>query len=94
MLRASLPQDVKMTMHRASGRWKLGLALAMVTALCWATLPLALKITLEVVDPITLTWFRFLTAAGIVFAWLAARGHHAWRRARPPQGQLVIANPL
>lgn len=74
MLRPLPPQDVKMTMHRASGRWKLGLALAMVTALCWATLPLALKITLEVVDPITLTWFRFLTAAGIVFAWLAARG--------------------
>ena len=74
MLRASQPRNVKMTMHRASGRWKLGLALAVVTALCWATLPVALKITLEALDPITLTWFRFLSAAGIVFAWLAARG--------------------
>jgi len=63
-----------MAMHRASGRWKLGLALAMVTAACWATLPVALKITLEQLDPITLTWFRFLVAAGIVLAWLAARG--------------------
>ncbi|HEX5757301.1 MAG TPA: DMT family transporter [Arenimonas sp.] len=63
-----------MSMHQASGRWQLGLALALVTAACWATLPLALKITLEQLDVYTLTWFRFLLAAGIMGAWLAARG--------------------
>lgn len=63
-----------MALHQASGRWKLGLLLALVTAACWATLPVALKITLEQVDPITLTWFRFLVAALVMFAWLAARG--------------------
>lgn len=63
-----------MSLHQASGRWKLGLALALVTTACWATLPLALKITLEQVDAITLTWFRFLLAAGVMGAWLAARG--------------------
>lgn len=67
-------KDVKMAMHRASGRWQLGLMLAVVTAACWATLPVALKITLEQIDPITLTWFRFLVAAGVMLAWLAARG--------------------
>ena len=63
-----------MAMHQASGRWKLGLLLALLTAACWATLPVALKITLEVLDPLTLTWFRFVVAAGVMLAWLGARG--------------------
>ena len=63
-----------MPLHQASGRWKLGLLLALVTAGCWATLPVALKITLEQVDPYTLTWFRFVLAAAVMLAWLAARG--------------------
>ena len=63
-----------MALHQTSGRWKLGLVLALVTAACWATLPVALKITLEVLDPYTLTWFRFLVAASVMLAWLSARG--------------------
>lgn len=63
-----------MGMHQASGRWKLGLLLALVTAGCWATLPVALKITLEQLDPYTLTWFRFLVAAVVMLTWLGARG--------------------
>jgi drug/metabolite transporter (DMT)-like permease len=63
-----------MPLHRASGQWKLGLLLALTTAACWATLPIALKVSLETLDPITLTWFRFLVAAGLMGAWLAARG--------------------
>lgn len=62
-----------MSLHQASGRWKLGLLLALVTAACWATLPVALKITLEQIDPYTLTWFRFVLATGVMLAWLAAR---------------------
>lgn len=63
-----------MALHQASGNWRLGLALALLTAACWATLPVALKIALEQVDPFTLTWFRFLVAAGLLLAWMAARG--------------------
>ena len=63
-----------MTMHQASGRWRLGLLLALVTAACWATLPVALKITLEQIDPFTLTWVRFLVAALVMVVWLGARG--------------------
>ncbi|MFY2762642.1 DMT family transporter [Arenimonas sp. MALMAid1274] len=62
-----------MSLHQVSGRWKRGLLLALVTAGCWATLPVVLKITLEQIDPYTLTWFRFLFAAGVMGAWLAAR---------------------
>jgi drug/metabolite transporter (DMT)-like permease len=63
-----------MTMHQASGRWKLGLALALVTTACWSTLPVALKMTLASLDPYTLTWFRFVSAGAVLLAWLAARG--------------------
>lgn len=63
-----------MALHQASGHWRRGLALALVTAACWATLPVALKLTLEQLDPYTLTWFRFVLAAGVMGAWLGARG--------------------
>ena len=60
-------------LHQASGRWKLGLLLALITAGCWATLPLVLKISLTVLDPITLTWFRFLFAAVFMGIWLSGK---------------------
>jgi drug/metabolite transporter (DMT)-like permease len=63
-----------MTLHQASGRWRLGLLLALATALLWASLPVALKLALEVLDPWTLTWIRFLVAATMVAAWMAWRG--------------------
>jgi len=63
-----------MDLHRTSGRWRLGLSLTLATALFWATLPIALKIALEILDPITLTWFRFVVAMAVTAAWLGARG--------------------
>lgn len=63
-----------MTLHQASGRWRLGFGLTMATALFWATLPIALKIALEILDPITLTWFRFVVAMLFTAAWLGMRG--------------------
>lgn len=61
-------------MHRLSGRWKLGLALALVTAAFWGLLPIALAIVLSTLDAYTITWFRFLTAALGLGAILAAMG--------------------
>jgi drug/metabolite transporter (DMT)-like permease len=67
-----------MALHAPSGRWRLGLLLALVTAGFWATLPVALKLALEQIDPWTLTWARFAFAALVVGAWMAARGE--WRQ--------------
>lgn len=50
-------------------QWKRGFVLALVTATAWGLLPLALKITLDVLDPYTITWFRFLTAALVLGAF-------------------------
>jgi drug/metabolite transporter (DMT)-like permease len=73
--------------HQLSGRWKLGLGLAVVTAASWGLLPIALAITLPTVDAYTITWFRFLTASlglGVIlaavgkFPKLSAIGRRGW----------------
>jgi drug/metabolite transporter (DMT)-like permease len=72
-MRNPRPEPI-MTLHQASGRWRLGFGLTMATALFWATLPIALKVALEILDPITLTWFRFVVAMVFTLAWLGMRG--------------------
>lgn len=85
-----------MSLHRASGRWQLGLGLALATAGFWSTLPVALRITLEQLDPITLTWFRFLVAFVLVGAWLGTRGQLAplRRLQRRHWGMLLFAGVM
>lgn len=80
-----------MTLHRTSGHWRLGLLLTLITAACWATLPIALKIVLERLDPLTLTWFRFLVAALLTGAWLAARGRLGGYRGLGRRGWTLLA---
>lgn len=53
-----------------TGRWKLGLFLASLTALMWGVLPVALKALLEGMDPYTITWYRFLVAAVVLGGFL------------------------
>lgn len=60
------------TLHTTSGRWKLGLALALVTAALWGSLPIALKSLLSDMEAQTVVWYRFVISAvllGIVLAW-------------------------
>lgn len=61
-------------MHTTSGRWQLGLLLSFCTALLWGVLPLALKNLLGQLDAVSITAFRFLTAAVIMALWLRWRG--------------------
>ena len=69
-------------MHTVSGRWQLGLGLALTTAVCWGLLPIALKITLAGMDAWTLTWYRFATAGILLGAFLAWRGRLPLRALR------------
>jgi len=63
-----------MTRHQPTGHWRLGLALALTTALVWGVLPLALKIVVRRLDAATLVWFRFGVATMALGGWLATRG--------------------
>ena len=69
-------------MHATTGRWKLGLALALVTAVCWGLLPIALRIVLDGMDAWTITWYRFAVSA------VALGGFLAWRRRLPLPARL------
>ncbi len=64
-----------MNLHKTSGNWRLGLGLALLTVFLWGVLPVALKITLQVLDPYTVTWFRFLMAFSLLAIWLTLKGN-------------------
>jgi len=57
-------------MHNTSGRWKLGLTLALTTSLMWGALPIALKGLLQDLDSVTITWSRFIFAFIILGVFL------------------------
>lgn len=61
-------------MHQSSGRWRLGLALSLLTVCLWGILPLALKVTLQVLDVYTIIWFRFLVSFALLAIFLGVRG--------------------
>jgi drug/metabolite transporter (DMT)-like permease len=80
--------------QKLSGRWKLGLSLAVFTAAIWGVLPIALAITLRAVDPVTLTWSRFLVAALMLGAVLAVLGQLPKLSAVAGRGLAVLALAL
>jgi drug/metabolite transporter (DMT)-like permease len=53
--------------------WKLGLGFSLVTVVMWGLLPLALKVILGVMDPVTNTWYRFFISAIIALLWYGHR---------------------
>lgn len=62
-----------MQLHQTSGRWRLGLALSLLTVFLWGILPIALTIMLQVLDVYTLTWFRFAIAFVLLSLYLGAK---------------------
>ena len=61
-------------MHQTTGRWKLGLALSLLTALMWGLLAIALKLLLSYMDPFSITWYRMMAAAIILGVFMKIRG--------------------
>ncbi|MBD9414782.1 DMT family transporter [Pseudomonas sp. PDM16] len=59
-------------MHVSSGRWLYGLLLALTTAVLWGILPIKLKEVLQVMDPVTVTWYRLLVSGLLLLVWLTA----------------------
>jgi drug/metabolite transporter (DMT)-like permease len=83
-----------MLMHTSSGRWRLGLALALTTAVFWGLLPIALGITLAAMDAWTLTWYRFATASLVLGVFLAWRGRLPFRSPLTRRGWWLFAAAL
>ncbi|MEH1840960.1 MAG: DMT family transporter [Nostoc sp.] len=63
-----------MSLHQSSGRWRLGLALSLLTVLLWGILPITLAIALQVLDVYTVIWFRFLISFLLLGMYLGIRG--------------------
>jgi drug/metabolite transporter (DMT)-like permease len=61
-----------MQLHSSSGRWRLGLALSLLTVILWGILPIALTIILNRLDVYTVTWCRFLIAFTLLAVYLGA----------------------
>jgi drug/metabolite transporter (DMT)-like permease len=59
-------------LHQSSGRWQLGLFLALTTSILWGFLAVVLKVVLQVLDANTVTWFRFIIAFGFLAIYLTA----------------------
>jgi drug/metabolite transporter (DMT)-like permease len=78
-------------MHISSGRWLYGLWLALLTALLWGILPVKLKQVLQVMDPVTVTWFRLLVSGAVLFIWLASVGRLPSLRQLGRKGRILVA---
>lgn len=78
-------------MHQISGRVWLGFSLALVTAVLWGALPLALKWLLQDLTAATVTWARFLVAALLVGALLQMQGQLHFRVSKKGLGLLAVA---
>ncbi len=68
--------------------WYVGLLYSLITVITWATLPLALAVTLQTLDAWTVTWFRMFIAALLLGGWLGFRGQLS-ANAKPSWWQLV-----
>ena len=55
----------------------IGILLALTTAMCWGALPIAMKQVLEVMEPPTVVFYRFLMASIGLGAILAVKSKAA-----------------
>lgn len=52
-----------MSLHRVTGRRRLGLLLSIITAFLWGILPIVLKVVLGSMDGYTITWYRMIVSS-------------------------------
>ena len=61
-------------MQTAPGNWRIGLPMALTTAVLWGMLPIALKVALTGLDAWTISWWRFAVSMLGLAAFLVWRG--------------------
>ena len=70
----SCPLAGALDLHALPQRNRLAFLLALLAALFWGLLPLALQLVVPILDTYTITWCRFLVAGTVVGLFLARRG--------------------
>lgn len=68
-----------------------GIIYAVITALCWGVLAIALKVTVQYVDAATIVWFRFSIAFTPLLIWHIIRRPRELRVLYRPPFLLVLA---
>lgn len=68
-----------------------GIIYASITALFWGFLPIALKVAVQEVEPVTVVWFRFAFAFILLAAWQAPKNPSAFKLLIKPPLLLVLA---
>lgn len=78
-------------MHKTTGRWRYGIALALLTTLMWGLLAIALKLLLLQMDPYSITWYRMLVAAVVLGLALKVRGNFPdWKKLKSWNGLFLL----
>ncbi len=68
-----------------------GIIYASVTAFFWGFLPIALKVAVREVEPVTIVWFRFAIAFLMLAGWQAAKNPSSFKLMIKPPLLLVLA---
>jgi drug/metabolite transporter (DMT)-like permease len=62
-----------MLINSGVGRWRLGLGLSLTAMTFWGVLPLGLKLAVQRLDVLTVTWLRFALAFTLLLPYLILR---------------------
>ena len=68
-----------------------GIIYASITAFFWGFLPIALKVAVREVEPITIVWFRFAVAFLMLAGWQAAKNPSSFKLMIKPPILLILA---
>ncbi len=68
-----------------------GIIYASTTAFFWGFLPIALKVAVREVEPVTIVWFRFAIAFLMLAGWQAAKNPSSFKLMIKPPLLLVLA---
>jgi len=68
-----------------------GIIYASITAFFWGFLPIALKVAVSEIEPITIVWFRFVLAFIMLAGWQAVKNPSSFKLLVKPPLLLVLA---
>ena len=68
-----------------------GIIYSSITAFFWGFLPIALKVAVREVEPVTIVWLRFAIAFLMLAGWQAAKNPSSFKLMIKPPLLLVLA---